>query len=183
MGKKLYVGNLGYDVSSSDLETLLAPHGTVLSAEVISDRSIRGNGIRCRGPSGHLGVGRPGPRRSSAESERSQTPRPSHRRWRWRWLWRRRRRSPRPLLNHATASKTPRPPLVAFLFLIALLHPRCKRGSQSRPYIYSRSFTVLRYGAVVLRREHANRRDEACHRLGKTLYSRDRRHTLALDLG
>ncbi len=39
MGKKLYVGNLGYDVSSSDLETLLAPHGTVLSAEVISDRS------------------------------------------------------------------------------------------------------------------------------------------------
>ncbi len=39
MGKRLYVGNLGYDVSSSDLETLLAAHGTVLSAEVISDRS------------------------------------------------------------------------------------------------------------------------------------------------
>ncbi len=39
MGKKLYVGNLSYDVSSSDLETLLAPHGTVLSAEVISDRT------------------------------------------------------------------------------------------------------------------------------------------------
>ncbi len=39
MGKKLYVGNLGYDVSSSDLETLLSAHGTVLSAEVISDRS------------------------------------------------------------------------------------------------------------------------------------------------
>jgi len=39
MGKKLYVGNLGYDVSSSDLETLLAAHGTVLSAEVITDRS------------------------------------------------------------------------------------------------------------------------------------------------
>ncbi|MHC4698270.1 MAG: RNA recognition motif domain-containing protein [Planctomycetota bacterium] len=39
MGKKLYVGNLGYDVSSSDLETLLGAHGTVLSAEVISDRS------------------------------------------------------------------------------------------------------------------------------------------------
>ena len=38
MGKKLYVGNLGYDVSSSDLETLLSAHGTVLSAEVISDR-------------------------------------------------------------------------------------------------------------------------------------------------
>ena len=39
MGKKLYIGNLSYDVSSSDLETLLSAHGTVQSAEVISDRS------------------------------------------------------------------------------------------------------------------------------------------------
>ena len=39
MGKKLYIGNLSYDFSSSDLETLLAAHGTVLSAEVISDRA------------------------------------------------------------------------------------------------------------------------------------------------
>ena len=39
MSKKLYVGNLGYDVSSSDLEALLSAHGTVLSAEVITDRS------------------------------------------------------------------------------------------------------------------------------------------------
>ncbi len=39
MGKKLYVGNLSYDVSSSDLEAMLSPHGTVLSAEVINDRS------------------------------------------------------------------------------------------------------------------------------------------------
>ena len=39
MGKKLYVGNLSYDVSSSDLEAMLATHGTVLSAEVISDRA------------------------------------------------------------------------------------------------------------------------------------------------
>ncbi|MCH7840266.1 MAG: RNA-binding protein, partial [Planctomycetes bacterium] len=39
MGKKLYVGNLSYDVSSSDLEAMLSPHGTVLSAEVISDRT------------------------------------------------------------------------------------------------------------------------------------------------
>lgn len=38
MGKKLYVGNLSYDVSSSDLEQLFAPHGTVQSAEVIADR-------------------------------------------------------------------------------------------------------------------------------------------------
>ena len=39
MGRKLYVGNLGYDVSSSDLEQLFAPHGTVESAQVIEDRS------------------------------------------------------------------------------------------------------------------------------------------------
>ncbi len=39
MGKKLYVGNLSYDVSSSDLKAMLAAHGTVLSAEVISDRA------------------------------------------------------------------------------------------------------------------------------------------------
>ncbi len=39
MGKKLYVGNLTYDVSSSDLQQLLSAHGTVQSAEVISDRS------------------------------------------------------------------------------------------------------------------------------------------------
>ncbi len=38
MGKKLYVGNLSYDVSSSDLEALLSPHGTIESAEVIMDR-------------------------------------------------------------------------------------------------------------------------------------------------
>ena len=39
MGRKLYVGNLGYDVSSSDLQQLFASHGTVESATVISDRS------------------------------------------------------------------------------------------------------------------------------------------------
>ena len=39
MGRKLYVGNLGYDVSSGDLEQLFASHGTVDSASVISDRS------------------------------------------------------------------------------------------------------------------------------------------------
>lgn len=38
MGRKLYVGNLGYDVSSPDLEQLFAGHGTVDSATVISDR-------------------------------------------------------------------------------------------------------------------------------------------------
>lgn len=38
MGKKLYVGNLSYSVSSSDLEQLFAPFGTVQSAQVIQDR-------------------------------------------------------------------------------------------------------------------------------------------------
>ncbi len=38
MGKKLYIGNLSYDVSSSDLEALLSPHGTIESADVIMDR-------------------------------------------------------------------------------------------------------------------------------------------------
>jgi cold-inducible RNA-binding protein len=38
MGKKIYVGNLGYTVTSSDLQQLFTPHGTVQSAEVIVDR-------------------------------------------------------------------------------------------------------------------------------------------------
>src|SRR5215212_7881980 len=38
MGSKLYVGNLSYNVTSSDLEQLCAAHGTVQSAEVIQDR-------------------------------------------------------------------------------------------------------------------------------------------------
>ena len=39
MATKLYVGNLGYSVTSADLEQLFAPHGTVRSAQVIEDRS------------------------------------------------------------------------------------------------------------------------------------------------
>src|SRR3954452_11474698 len=38
MGKKLYVGNLSYGVDSSVLQQLFSAHGTVNSAEVISDR-------------------------------------------------------------------------------------------------------------------------------------------------
>jgi RNA recognition motif-containing protein len=38
MGKKLYVGNLSYNVTSSDLEQLFAQQGTVASAQVINDR-------------------------------------------------------------------------------------------------------------------------------------------------
>ncbi len=38
MGKKLYVGNMSYDMDSSSLQTLFSAHGTVQSAEIISDR-------------------------------------------------------------------------------------------------------------------------------------------------
>ena len=38
MGKKLYVGNLGYDVKDADLSQLFAQHGTVGSANVIMDK-------------------------------------------------------------------------------------------------------------------------------------------------
>ncbi len=38
MGKKLYVGNLAYSVTDSDLQTMFAAHGTVTSAQVIMDR-------------------------------------------------------------------------------------------------------------------------------------------------
>ena len=38
MGKKLYVGNLSYDVDSSELEQLFGQHGQVTSAQIINDR-------------------------------------------------------------------------------------------------------------------------------------------------
>lgn len=38
MSKKLYVGNLGYNVTSADLQQLFAPHGSVQSAQVVEDR-------------------------------------------------------------------------------------------------------------------------------------------------
>jgi RNA recognition motif-containing protein len=38
MGKKLYVGNLGYGVTDGDLAKLFEAHGTVESAQVIMDR-------------------------------------------------------------------------------------------------------------------------------------------------
>ncbi len=38
MGKKLYVGNLTYQVGNSDLEQLFSPFGSVVSAQVITDR-------------------------------------------------------------------------------------------------------------------------------------------------
>ncbi|MCP4712020.1 MAG: RNA-binding protein [Planctomycetes bacterium] len=38
MGKKLYVGNLSYETSSTDLEGLFGAHGTVESCQIINDR-------------------------------------------------------------------------------------------------------------------------------------------------
>lgn len=38
MAAKLYVGNLAYGVTNTDLETMFTPHGTVQSAQVIMDR-------------------------------------------------------------------------------------------------------------------------------------------------
>ena len=38
MGKKLYVGNLTYEVTDSQLEQMFAAHGAVQSAQVIMDR-------------------------------------------------------------------------------------------------------------------------------------------------
>jgi|SRR5579884_4176304 cold-inducible RNA-binding protein len=38
MGKKIYVGNLAYGISSSDLQQMFEPYGAVQSAQVIMDR-------------------------------------------------------------------------------------------------------------------------------------------------
>jgi RNA recognition motif-containing protein len=38
VGKKLFVGNLGYEVTDATLEQMFAAHGTVQSAQVIKDR-------------------------------------------------------------------------------------------------------------------------------------------------
>jgi RNA recognition motif-containing protein len=38
MAKKIYVGNLPWSTTSASLETMFSAHGTVRSAEVISDR-------------------------------------------------------------------------------------------------------------------------------------------------
>lgn len=38
MSKKLYVGNLAYNIDKNDLEQMFASHGTVTSVQVITDR-------------------------------------------------------------------------------------------------------------------------------------------------
>ena len=39
MGKKLYVGNLSYTTTETDLQQMFAAHGTVQSAVIIQDRA------------------------------------------------------------------------------------------------------------------------------------------------
>ncbi|WP_263772634.1 RNA recognition motif domain-containing protein [Propionivibrio soli] len=41
MGKKLYVGNLSYRVDTNALEQMFAAYGTVVSAQVITDRETK----------------------------------------------------------------------------------------------------------------------------------------------
>lgn len=43
MGKKLYVGNLNYQVTNAALEGLFAEYGTVRSAQVVMDRDTGGS--------------------------------------------------------------------------------------------------------------------------------------------
>ena len=79
MATKLYVGNLAYGVTDSDLENMFAPHGTVQSAQVIMDRDTgrskgfgfveMGNGERSA--SGHHRPERPRSQRASAHRQRS----------------------------------------------------------------------------------------------------------------
>lgn len=41
MGTKLYVGNMSYGINKNDLEQMFVAHGTVISAQVITDRETQ----------------------------------------------------------------------------------------------------------------------------------------------
>lgn len=41
LGTKLYVGNMSYGIDKNDLEQMFAAHGTVASAQVITDRETQ----------------------------------------------------------------------------------------------------------------------------------------------
>jgi RNA recognition motif-containing protein len=38
MAKKIYVGNLSFDATESELTELFSPHGSVMSAQIVTDR-------------------------------------------------------------------------------------------------------------------------------------------------
>ena len=117
VGKKLYVGNLTYRVSSSDLEQLFSQYGSVESAEVIADRDTgrskgfgfveMSNDTEARSAIDALNEQEHDGRRLTVNEARPREPRPGggggggggYRggRWRWRrrwsrpfrWRWRR----------------------------------------------------------------------------------------------
>ena len=80
MGKKLYIGNLPYTITESELRELFERHGTVASVSVITDRETG----RARGfafvefedangaQAAHAGAGRHAGRRAHAARERGE---------------------------------------------------------------------------------------------------------------
>ena len=79
MAKKLYVGNLSYGVTDSDLQNLFEPHGAVQSAQVIMDRDTgRSKGFGFvemdsgEQPSGHRRPERPGSQRPALTVNEAQ---------------------------------------------------------------------------------------------------------------
>src|ERR1041384_1649784 len=80
MGKKLFVGNLSFDTTSEELQTLFSEVGTCESANVVTDRDTgrsRGFGF-LRVGSGGAGGGAPGAGRAGGRAaDRSTGARPS----------------------------------------------------------------------------------------------------------
>ena len=84
MGKKLYVGNLAYGVTDSDLQQMFGAHGTVQSAQVIMDRDTgrsKGFGFVEMGSDQEAqaaiaGPQRQGGRRPRPDRQRGHGPRP-----------------------------------------------------------------------------------------------------------
>ena len=111
MAKKLYVGNLSYDMSQDDLRTIFEEFGTVDSAQVIMDRETgrsKGFGFVEMSNEDEAQAAISAQRQAGVwthlDRERSPSSRGPWRRRRWsrgwRWsrrLWRRRRRRSRRL--------------------------------------------------------------------------------------
>ena len=87
MAKKIYVGNLPWLTTSANLETMFSAHGTVRSAEVISDRDTgrsRGFGFvemetdeGCQAAIQALNGAEMGGRAITVNEARERSPRPS----------------------------------------------------------------------------------------------------------
>ena len=135
MGKKLYVGNLAYGVTDSDLLRMFEEHGTVQSAQVIMDRDTgrskgfgfveMGSDAEAQAAITALSGKQVDGRASTVNEARPKTEGGGRggsgggrggyggggggprrlRRWRWRRRVWRRRRRPRPLLSR-TISKS-----------------------------------------------------------------------------